>query len=386
MKQVAVLTGTRAEYGLLRPIMDEIQASSKLELSVIVTGMHLSPRHGNTIEEIKNDGFDVDHRVQMLLDSDSLSALAQSTGIAMSGLAQKLEAIDPDCLLVLGDRSEAFAGAVSAAMMNIPVGHISGGSVRGGGMIDESIRHAITRFAHIHFVQTKKDAKVLREVGEHPNRIYLTGAPALDEITTGQFADGQAVISSLGLDPNDPTIVVVQHPVTADADSSGEQMYATLRAVESIEEQAVIIHPNSDPGREDIMDKIKQYSKEYDHIVDVPNLPREEYLGLLSEADVLVGNSSSGIIEAPCFGLPVVDIGTRQGERPRHELITDVSYESDKIETAICKALSIDQLQEVDCSRSPYYHGGASRQVVDAIESIGSNEDLLSKKLNDIVK
>ena len=382
MKEIAVLTGTRAEYGLLKPIMEEIQESNSLKLSVIVTGMHLSPRHGSTINEIKNDGFDTTHTVNMLLDTDSHIGMAKSTGIAISGLAQKIESIDPDYLLVLGDRIEAFAGAVSAAMMNIPVGHIAGGSIRGGGMIDESIRHAITRFAHLHFVQTEQNARILRDVGEDSDRIYTVGAPALDVIANGDFAEGEEISSSLGVDTQERIIVVIQHPVTTEAGKAGVQMQETLRAIEDVNSQIVIIHPNSDPGREKIVDEIKDFSEKHEQVVGIPNLERKKYLGLLNVADVLVGNSSSGILEAPCFGTPVINVGTRQGSRPKPKLVHSVPHDRKEIKKKVQRILIEDQSQSIDCNRSPYYHGGAGEKIVDVLKSFEAEENLLNKILH----
>lgn len=381
MRRVAVVTGTRAEYGLLRRTMRGIAASKELSLSTIATGMHLSPQHGRSVTEIRDDGFEVTQTVRMLLDDDTTAGTAKSFGIGVSGLSQAFDAIEPDFLLVLGDRIEAFAGAVAAAMMNVPVGHIAGGSVRGGGMIDESIRHSITRFAHVHFVQSEGAAETLQAVGEHPRRIHTVGAPALDEIRDESFADGEAVVESLGLSPADPVVVVLQHPVTTKPDEAGEQMRETLSAVEAIGCQAVVIHPNSDPGRSRIVSEIQQYCDRNDGFVDIPTLPREEYLGLLAVADALVGNSSSGIVEAPCFGLPVVDVGPRQGDRDRADIVTHVPHDGREVEQALSGVVGDGGRRDVDLTRSPYYLGGASENIVAVIERLDEFPDLLKKRV-----
>ncbi|UWG48114.1 UDP-N-acetylglucosamine 2-epimerase [Halanaeroarchaeum sp. HSR-CO] len=382
MKEIAILTGTRAEYGLLKETMNQIDAAGHLHLKIVVTGMHLVPRFGNTVAEITSDGFDIDERVHMLLEGDSGISTAKSIGTGITGISQALDSLEPEALLVLGDRIEALAGGVSAATMNIPVVHIAGGSVRGGGMIDESIRHALTRFAHIHLVQSESDKRVLEQVGEDPKRIHLVGAPALDQISAGEFSDGDEVINRLDLDPSEKLILVIQHPITTKPELAGEQIESTIRAVEQSGEQAVIIHPNSDPGRDRMVSHIKQVCERNEKIVETENLPREDYLGLLHVADLLVGNSSSGIIEAPCFELPTIDVGTRQGNRERAVTISRVSHKQDEIKKEIQRRLAEDHPKRtVDCKKSPYYHGGVAERIVDILVTTTFDRDLLDKSL-----
>lgn len=382
MKRVAVVTGTRAEYGLLRRTMRQIDASDQLSLSTIVTGMHLSPQHGRTVTEIRDDGFSITQTVRMLLDDDSTAGMAKSFGVGVSGFSQAFDAVDPDFLLVLGDRIEAFAATVAAAMMNVLVGHIAGGSIRGGGMIDESIRHSMTRFAHLHFVQSERAAETLRAVGEHPKRIHTVGAPALDEITDESFADGETVVESLGLSPTEPVVVVLQHSITTKPDEAGAQMHETLSAAESAGYQTIVIHPNSDPGRSQIVSEIRQYCDRNNNFVDVSTLPRKKYLGLLAFADALVGNSSSGIVEAPCFGIPVIDVGPRQGDRDRSDIINQVPHDGREIERVLIEVVCDSKRQNVDPTRSPYYHGGASQNIVDVIKRLNEYSDLLEKRVH----
>ncbi|MFP8953868.1 UDP-N-acetylglucosamine 2-epimerase [Natrialbaceae archaeon A-arb3/5] len=383
MNNIGVLTGTRAEYGLLKYTMDAVKKSNDLQLKTLVTGMHLSPKYGNTVNEISSDGFEVDKQVHMHFDGDSEVSTAKSVGAGITGISQALDSLKIDVLLVLGDRVEALAGGIAASTMNIPVAHIAGGSIRGGGMIDESIRHALTRFAHLHFVQTKSDEQTLEAVGEEKDRINLVGAPALDKIDRGDFSDGKKVLRSLSLNPSEPVIVVLQHPITTEPELAGNQMEETLSAVSQFDAQTVIIHPNSDPGRDEIVNQIKNFTNNNSDSCGIKNLPRSDYLGLLHVADLLIGNSSSGIIEAPCFELPTIDLGSRQGQRDRPNTVSRCPHDQKKIRDEIQNCLKSSQNErEINCSQSPYYYGGAADLIVDTLSSLKFDQSLLDKKID----
>lgn len=383
MKVIAVLTGSRAEYGLLKYTMQRIKESDEMILRTIVTGMHLSPKFGNTGDEIASDGFEIDTEVHMLLDDDSEVSTAKSVGIGITGISQALDTLQPDVLLLLGDRVEVLAGGIAASTMNIPVAHIAGGSIRGGGMIDESIRHALTRFAHFHFVQSDTDKHILQEFGEERNRIHLVGAPALDKIHQQDFTDRETILQSLGLNKSKPIIVVLQHPISTEPENAGIQMEVTLDAISEFDVQTIIIHPNSDPGREKMAKQIKQFKSDNPDTLDVENLPREDYLGLLQVADILIGNSSSGIIEAPCFELPTIDVGSRQGKRDRPDTVTRCPHDREKIREEIQKILcKIPIDRSITCENSPYYHGGAANKIVEILTNTKLDRDILNKEIN----
>lgn len=380
-RKVLVVTGTRAEYGLLKSPMREIQNHDELLLAVVATGMHLSPRHGETVQEIREDGFTVDREVLMQVDGDSGKAMAKSLGVGTTDLAETFDSLDPDVVLVLGDRDEALAAALAAAHMNIPVAHIHGGDAMQGAVIDDSIRHAITKFSHIHFPASQLSAQRIRKLGEEEHRIFISGAPGLDDVLKDSFDDPDAVLEKYGLEASRPLLLLVQHPVTTQPERAGVQMATTLDAVETFDAQVVIVYPNSDAGGERIIEEIE--SREFSQPVRTfRSLPRDEYLALLKAADAMVGNSSSGIIEAPSFDLPVVDIGPRQKGRERAENVVSVPYRTDAIQRAISRCLDdSDFLERVKSCSNPYDFGGAGRRIADRLAEIEIGDSLLRKKL-----
>lgn len=380
-REILVLTGTRAEYGLLKSSMEEIHDNDELSLSVVATGMHLSPKHGMTVDDIREDGFTIDREVLMHLDADSVASMAKSLGIGIIGLTDAIEAINPDVVLLLGDRDEALAGALAAAHMNIPVAHIHGGDSMHGAVIDDSIRHAITKFAHIHFPASKLSAERLRKMGEEDWRITISGAPGLDDILENQFDNPADILEKYDLDPSKPIFLIIQHPVTTQPEEAGVQMESTLDAVESFDAQSIIIYPNSDAGGDKIISVIEE--RHFTQVVRTfKSLPRREYLAIMEAADVMIGNSSSAIIEAPSFKLPVVDIGPRQKGRERAENTISVSHEEDGIRNAISRGLSDnDFIQKVDSCTNPYEYGGAGERIATRLANIEDLDEFLKKRL-----
>ena len=381
-RKITVLTGTRAEYGLLKSSMEAIRDDDRLSLSVVATGMHLSPHHGMTVEEIRNDGFTVDREVLMEIDGDSRTAMAKSLGVGTMGLAETFESIDPDIVLLLGDRDEALAGTLAAAHMGIPVAHIHGGDSMHGATIDDSIRHSITKFAHIHFPASELSADRIRKMGEEEWRITVVGAPGLDDILAGEYDAPDIILEKYDLDSGQQLFLCVQHPVTTQPDQADEQMATTLDAIESFDAQTVLIYPNSDAGSDRIIEEIESRSGIED-LYTFRSLPRPEFLGLMDAADVMIGNSSSGIIEAPSFDLPVVDIGPRQDGRERAENTISVPNEVDQIRDAISVCLSDESFQNrVASSVNPYDYDGANDIICDTLASIEISEQLMRKKLD----
>jgi len=350
--------------------MEAIQSHSELSLSVVATGMHLSAQYGRTVEEIRDDGFTVEREVLMQIDGDSGTAMAKSLGVGTTGLADAFASLNPDIVLLLGDRDEALAGALAAAHMNIPVAHIHGGDSMYGAVIDDSIRHAITKFAHIHFPASELSAKRIRKLGEEEWRITISGAPGLDDILAGDFEDPVTVLSKYDLDPLEPLLLLVQHPVTTQSERAGEQMKTTLDAVESFDTQIVVIYPNSDAGGNQIISEIE--SREFSQPVRTfRSLPRDEYLALMYAADVMVGNSSSGIIEAPSFNLPVVDVGPRQEGRQRAKNVISVPHKAVRIREALSRVLSDSNQTEISVSATnPYDHGGAGKRIANRLAEV----------------
>lgn len=379
-RKVVVVTGTRAEYGILYPVLKAIEANPELKLSLVVTGMHLSHEFGYTVGDIEKDGFPIYARVDMLLSSDTPGAMAKSIGLGIIGMAQAWEHLKPDVILVLGDRVEPLAAAVSGAYMNIPVAHIHGGdSTRGG--LDESARHAITKFAHIHFPATNKSAERIVKMGEDEWRVHVVGSPALDSILNEPLLSPRALAKKFELDLSRLLILVVQHPVTTQVDEAPKQMRETLEAIVDIGYPTVLVYPNSDAGGRRMIELIKEF-EEFPFIKTFKSLPRREYLSLMKAASVMVGNSSSGIVEAPSFGLPVTNIGIRQEGRERGKNVIDVGHDRREIAQAVEKALKDKQfLSEVIKCENPYGDGKASHRIAEALSKIEITPRLLRKRI-----
>lgn len=379
-RRVLVLTGTRAEYGLLRSSIEAIQEHDNLALSVVATGMHLSPDHGMTVDEIRDDGFTVDREVLMQLDGDSGTAMAKSLGIGTAGLAEAFESLEPDVVLLLGDRDEALAGALAASHMNVPVAHIHGGDAMRGAVIDDSIRHAITKFAHLHFPASERSADRIRKLGEEEWRITVAGAPGLDDVLAGAYEDPETVLHRYDLDSDRLLFLVVQHPLTTQPERAGQQMRETLDAAGAFDAQTVLIYPNADAGGDRMIDEIESRSFD-DDVRTFRSLPRREYLSLMAAADVMVGNSSSGIIEAPSFDLPVVDIGPRQEGRERGDNTVSVPHETTAIRDAIATCLDDSSGAEADDIENPYDYGGAGRSICQRLATVELDQSVLRKQL-----
>ena len=379
-KKICVITGTRANYGRLKPIMKEIINSNKLELSVVVTGMHLIRECGYTVTEIEKDGFIIDAKVDMHLANLNEAGMCKSLGIALLGLTQAIESIKPDVILILGDRDEDLAGAIIGAHMNIPVAHIHGGEVTG--TVDEIIRHGITKFSHIHFPATENSKERIIKLGENQDYVYNVCSPGLDSILNREYKTKKDIFKKYGLSMKKKLIILSQHPVTTEADKSGDQIRKTLEAVKRIGEQVILIYPNSDAGSRKIVDVIKEYEK-LEFINSYMNIPFEDFLNLLKYTDVMVGNSSSGIMEAPSFKVPVVNVGTRQNGRECSTNLLNVSYNEEEIYMAIHKSLYDESyINEVNKCINPYGDGKTGKRIVEILESLTISRNLVQKRIN----
>ncbi|MEW6096372.1 MAG: UDP-N-acetylglucosamine 2-epimerase [bacterium] len=377
MRKVCVITGSRAEYGLLSPVMYAIQKHPDLELSVIATGMHLMERFGLTLNEIKKDGFKIDEEVFVSEEDNMSSAFGQM----VIGIPKAIDKIKPDFVVVLGDRFEALAGAIVGAINNIPVAHIHGGDKTTSGHIDESIRFAITKFAHIHFVATIESKRRVIQLGEEPFRIYQVGSPAIDVILGKKFSSPLQIANKFNLTINKPIVIVLQHPVSIEADHAGIQMEKTILAIKELDAQIIVIYPNSDAGSLEMIKKIEEY-RNLPNIQIHKNIDHGLYLELLKIASVLVGNSSSGIIEAPSFKLPVVNIGSRNVGREHAENIIFVDYSSEQILQGIKKALFDEEFKKkVNNCTNPYGDGKSFHRIVEVLTTISINKKLLKKQI-----
>ena len=380
MKKVAVVTGTRAEYGIFQPVLRAIEKKQDLKLLLVVSGMHLSREFGYTYKEIKKDGFRIDAKVPMLLSGDTLAAMAESVGRGVVGMSRAWKRLRPDIILVLGDRIEPLAAAIAGAYMNIPVAHIHGGDSSKGGL-DESARHAITKFAHIHFPATRLSAERIIKLGEDQWRIHTVGSPALDTILNEPLLTGENLAGKFELDLSQPLVLLVQHPVTTQMPEAAAQMRETLSAISESGYRTVIIYPNSDAGGRRMIEVIKQYQG-HPFIKTFKNLPHKEYLGLMKVASVIVGNSSSGIIDAPALGLPAVNIGIRQEGRERGKNVIDVKHDEQEIIEAIKQCLEDKSfLDEVKKCENPYGDGKAGERIAAILTELEITPQLLQKKI-----
>ncbi|MFB6080818.1 MAG: UDP-N-acetylglucosamine 2-epimerase [Haloferacaceae archaeon] len=380
-RDVVVVTGTRAEYGILRSVMERIRSHPELDLTLVVTGMHLSPQYGHTIDDVRSDGFEVDRTVDMLLSGDGGAAMAKSLGIGLASMAETIRDLDGDIVLVLGDRGEALAAGIAAAHQNIPVAHVHGGDAMNGAVIDDSIRHALTKFAHLHFPGSERSAKRIEQLGEERWRISPAGALALDEIIEKAYTPPETVRSRCDL-RGTPLLLVIQHPETTRPDATAEQMRETMAAVTDFDATVAVVYPNSDAGSQGIISVIEEYGVRPE-VRTFRNLPREDYLGLLAAADVMVGNSSSAIVEAPSLGVPAVDIGDRQKGRERADHTVSAPYDGEAIRSAIETCLSPEAKRRAETCDNPYDFGGAAEIIVERLAGVDIGNRLREKRFVD---
>jgi UDP-N-acetylglucosamine 2-epimerase (non-hydrolysing)/GDP/UDP-N,N'-diacetylbacillosamine 2-epimerase (hydrolysing) len=344
MRRVLYLSGSRADYGPARRVLRAIQASDDLELGVLVTGMHLDPVHGETWEEIAADGLLIAERVGGRVPGDSLAAMSASIGLYLHEMSFALERLRPDVLLVLGDRGEQLAGAMAAAFQNIVVVHLCGGSLSGS--IDDSVRHAITKFAHYHLPAFEEHARRIIQMGETPSRVRAVGLPGGD-IRPDVTLTRAEVCLAYGLPTDEPYLLVVQHAVTQSQGAAEAQIVETLEAVVASGYHALLANPNDDAGGRAILSQMKDYASKHARLhIFAPPRNRERYASVMAHAGAQVGNSSSGIVEAMSVSLPVVNIGERQRGREHLSCMLNVPYDRRQIAQAILTALHDEEYRQ----------------------------------------
>jgi UDP-hydrolysing UDP-N-acetyl-D-glucosamine 2-epimerase len=377
-RKITVITGTRADYGILKPVMERIRADRDLSLEVVATSMHLMKEFGYTLKQIKKDGFSV-KGIDISYTKDSGEAMAASIGKAVGLLAKFLARSRPDIVVVLGDRGEMLAAALAANYLGIPVAHIHGGEV--SGHVDGLLRHAISKLAHLHFTATKASQNRLLKMGEEPWRVQMVGAPALDQVLAGKVTPARTLRKKYNIQAKGPFILLAQHSVLTEVDLAAKQFKASLAAVKELSLRTIIIYPNADAGGRQVIKEIKKLKS--DPLISAfKNVPHADYLGLLSEAAVLLGNSSSGLIEAPSFGLPVVNVGTRQAGRERGSNVIDVPQDSRSISKALKKAVFNNKFRnKARKTRNLYGDGKASQRIVKKLVSVKVNSELLQKQV-----
>lgn len=369
-RKVAVFTGTRAEYGLLYWLMKDIQTNSNLQLQTIVAAMHLSPEFGLTWQQIESDGFAIDAKVEMLLSSDTQTGIVKSMGLGTIGFADALQRLSPDVLVVLGDRFEALAIVQAALIMRIPVAHLHGGEITEGAY-DEAIRHSITKMSYLHFTANETYRQRVIQMGEAPERVFNVGAFGLDHLTRSPQIPKSELIDSLGFELGQKYFLVTYHPVTLAEEDPLETFEALLVALDTFPDyQVVLTYPNADNGGRAIIPMLKQYAqRQPTRVLAIDSLGFKRYISVLAGASAVVGNSSSGIIEAPSFGVPTVNIGTRQLGRLAAKSVLHCEGKLLAIQASIRNALSSALKTEAKTTVNPYGQGNASQAVVKVLES-----------------
>ena len=380
-RKICVVTGSRAEYGLLYWLMKEIQADADLELQIIATGMHLAPEFGPTYQAIEADGFTIDARVEMLLASDTAVGIAKSMGLGVIGFADALARLRPDILVLLGDRFEILAAAQAALVAKIPIAHIAGGDVTEGAY-DEAIRHSITKMAHLHFVTHEAAARRVRQLGENPEHIFNVGSPGVDYIKRFKPLGRRELEAALDLRFKEKNLLVTFHPVTLDTQPAEAQFQELLTALDNLGPDIGIIftRPNADTAGRAIIRLLDNYVAAHPNARAYTSLGQARYLSVMSQVDAVVGNSSSGLYEAPSFGKPTVNIGDRQKGRLQAASVIDCEPEAGAIKKAVLQALASDGSGAVN----PYGDGNSSARIKDRLKQVADPAALLKKHFFDL--
>lgn len=376
-KKVCVVTGSRADYGLLYWILHDLRATPGIELQLVVTGMHLAPEFGLTVSEIERDGFEICRRVEMLLCSDTPGAVAKSIGLGVIGMSDALDQLRPEVVLVLGDRFEILAAAQACLVHNVPLAHIAGGDTTEGAF-DESIRHAITKMAHVHFVTNELSARRVRQLGEDPRSVHVVGSPGLDHLNRSQLLSRHALGEALGAPLARRNLLITFHPVTLEPGASQRQFGELLAALDALSEDTALwfTRPNADTGGLALSSALDVWAAPRSNRAHVhASLGQLRYLSLMAQVDAVVGNSSSGLYEAPSFRVPTVNIGDRQRGRLSAASVIDCAPSQAAIEHAITRALTLD------CSAvvNPYGDGNASARIISALHALPPRVELLKK-------
>jgi len=383
-RKICVVTGSRAEYGLLYWLMKEIQDDSALELQVIVTGMHLSPEFGLTWKQVERDGFIIHRKVEMLLSSDTPVGISKSIGLGVIGFADALEYLQPDLLVVLGDRFEIFAACQAAMVHRIPIAHIHGGEITEGA-VDDAIRHAITKMSHLHFTATESYRQRVIQLGEQPQRVFNAGAPGLDNIFRLQLLDKPQLEQAIGFKLGKRNLLVTFHPVTLENATAASQFGNLLKALDCFDDSHIIFTlPNADADGRVIIGMIEQYRQRFpERIASFVSLGSLRYLSALKYMDAVVGNSSSGLIEAPAFKIGTINIGDRQKGRLCADSVIHCEPEVDAIVQAFNRLFSEKFQESLKTVENPYGNSGASAEIKELLKS-QSLDGLLKKSFYDL--
>lgn len=381
MRTVGVVTVGRSDYGIYRPVLRALEQRDDVQVQLFVGGMHLLERFGLTVSEIERDGYPIAERVEFLGDGDAPADVAGAIGRGVCAFAAALERVRPDILLLLGDRFEMFAAGVAALPLLLPVAHIHGGESTEGA-IDEAMRHSLTKMSHLHFVAMDDYARRVMQLGEEPWRVHVTGSPAIDVLAAFDPL-GDAQLASHGVRLRGPTLLVTYHPTTLARERAAAELNAILEAVSGSGMDAVFTFPNADAGHREITAKLESLGDDARFTV-IPNLGTDAYFTLMSRAVAMVGNSSSGIVEAASFRLPVVNVGIRQHGRSAARNVISVDGDVTAVGDAIERARDPAFRRSLDGLVNPYGDGGAGRRIAEVLATTPLDESLLIKRFNDL--
>ena len=370
-KKICVITGTRAEYGLLYWTLKQIQEAPDFDLQLCVTGMHLAPEFGLTYQQIEKDGFFINEKIEILLSSDTPVGVSKSIGLGVIGFSEAFQRLKPDMILMLGDRFEIFSAAVAAMVCKIPIAHCHGGEATEG-LIDESIRHSITKMSQLHFTSTEEYRNRVIQLGENPNRVFNVGALGIENINQLQLMDKSATENSINFKLAKNNILVTFHPVTLEDATAENQFLELLEAIDSLQDTNIIFtKPNSDTDGRIIISLIDQYVAKYSYkSVAFISLGQLRYLSLLQHVDMVVGNSSSGLIEVPSFKIPTINIGDRQRGRLKSKSVIDCEPTKDSIIKALKVAKSASFKKSLDSIENLYGTSNSSDKIVTILRNV----------------
>ncbi len=369
MKKISVVTGTRAEYGLLKPLIKSLDDDSDIDLQLMATAMHLSPEYGMTVNEIINDGFPIVKKIECLDDSDSAVGISKSISVALSSFAIAFEELKPELIIILGDRTEMLAVAIAASIANIPIAHIHGGETTEGAY-DEVIRHAITKMSYWHFTSTENYQNRVIQLGEDPSRVFNVGAIGLDSIKTSPLLSKEEFEKSIDFNIGEQCALITYHPVTLEESTAENQFKSILNSLDSIQSLRMIFtHANSDRDGKVINQMIKEYvSQNNEKAVEFKSLGQLRYLSALQYIDVVIGNSSSGVIEAPYFNIPTINIGDRQKGRVAPESVLNCMPKEKDILSSLKKALSSGFQEAIQSQDQLYGTGNATLKIMNMLK------------------
>lgn len=369
------LTGSRGEWGYIRPLLKAAQ-SRGVDYGLCVTNMHLLPGHGRLVDDIEAEGFSVSHRIYMSLEGHDHHSMAKSQGVFLSSFVDAVASSQPDWLILAGDRGEQLMGAIAGAYTYTPTAHIQAGERSGN--IDGVARHAIAKLVHLHFAANSDAADRLARLGEEAFRIHMVGAPQLDELRSGEFTSWEKLAASYALDPGNPFLLVAQHPVTEQFHAADEQVDALMSALRQFDVPKIWILPNNDAGSDRIRGGLHRLRDASVHLLR--NVPREDFLGLLRQTSCIVGNSSAGLLEAPTFQVPAVNIGRRQQDRVRGANVVDADFDVHAIVAAIKRCLDPSFRAGLLGSENPYGDGQSAPRIMDILQATPVNDRLLIKQ------